>query len=334
MTELECGRCLNSTANPTVTVEAGLCNVCRQYDAWYNREAILRERTWFENAVNGTASSARVVVGISGGKDSTAALVEVRERTKKVSAFTIRSGYYPPQIETRSADIADRLSVSHDVVDMRPLIRANDHESYRATADFYARSDLTTREIRGLYLENRRHYSIKCEHSMAFVRPCQLCRRTVIRAYYAYATAMNATFVVLGHNEWAGLSGSISPDGVGTVAAIRRLQPATCETPVWVVHLPFLYGWRLGDTEERLTSIGWTRPQGERLVEGAWNSCDLAGATEATAKRLLGFSPDSARLSREITAGFLSRTDAKSALAPVRPPQPSVHELLRAANIL
>ncbi len=334
MTELECSRCLNSTANPTISVVGGLCSICRWYDDAYNQEAIHKERTWFENSVNGTTGSARVVVGISGGKDSTAALFEVRQRTKNVSSFTIRSGYYPAHIETRSAEIADQLSVRHAVFDMRPLIRANDRESYHATADLYSRSDLAAEEVRRLYAENRRHYSVKCNHSMAFVRPCQLCRRTVVRAYFAYATTKKAAIVVLGLNEWAGLSASVMADGHGTVSAIRRLQPASCETPVWVVHLPFLYNWRLGDTEQRLTTIGWMRPPGERLVEGGWNSCGLAAATEATARRLLRFSPDSARLSREITAGFLSRGDAELALGAMRPTQPSVHELLQAAEIL
>lgn len=114
----------------------------------------------------------------------------------------------------------------------------------------------------------------------------------------------------------------------------RAQCPDPAGEPVYVVHLPFLLSTGLDDTTAILARIGWQPPGGEALVESNANSCLLSRAAEAKATRLLGFHPDTTRLAREATVGFLTREQALTALAARHDYPHTVAEVLHRAGIL
>lgn len=317
----ECAVCVNNTNNPTVTIAAnGLCNVCTLFRQLFSRNSLKDELDFFKS-VRG-----EVFVGLSGGKDSTAATYLLLKMGFRPRAFTFDLGYYPPHIFGRAASVAAKLQVPHEVIDIRHHIRPLDHECYRLTSQFFEDHD-SPEAYRSLYVRNRQEYSAKSVATVPFVRACQLCRRTVIRAYYAEAVRRGISVVVLGMNEWAGLSGY-------QFTAIRKLQPSADRPAVYVVHLPFLLGHTVYQTAEILDELDWRAPDGEVLVESNANSCLFAMATEERAKAMLGFHPDSTRLSREVTVGFITRDHAKNALSKPHPSDLSVRQTLEKARVL
>jgi len=261
-------------------------------------------------------------------------LYQVMQFIAGVTVADLVSEYGPLPVPWAAA-IAAQLNVPHEVVDLRPHIRPEDRVSYELTCDLYdeEESPQLADRFRQLYLKGRERYSVRCREPMPYVRVCQLCRRLVVPAYHREATRHGVRVWFLGTNEWVGLSQN--PDnGRYVFSGIRRLQPPGADEPVWVVHLPFLLGARLGDTMKVLERVGWQPPDGEHVVESSANSCLLGRAAEDKATRLLGFHPDSMRLAREVTCGFLSRVEAERALSTPHPSSMSVREVVTAAGIL
>jgi 7-cyano-7-deazaguanine synthase in queuosine biosynthesis len=264
-----------------------------------------------------------MMVGISGGKDSTVTAHCLLEYGFKPLAFTFDIGYYPEHVFGRAAEVACKMGLRHEVIGIQRHIRDLDRECYRLTAELYD----DPHNFRTLYAESRQHYSIKSTHVIPFVRPCQLCRRTVIRAYYAEAVKRGIEVVVLGMNEWAGLSDN-------RFQAIRKLQPTSDSPIVYVIHLPFILSMNVGEVATKLLELGWQIPENEALIETNANSCLFALATETIAHQQLGFHPDEPRLSREVTAGFIKRQQALQALERVHHSHMSVRQVLERANLL
>ena len=141
------------------------------------------------------------------------------------------------------------------------------------------------------------------------------------------------SIVALGINEWAGLS----QDGESkkfVFSAIRKLQPYKNKPPVYVVHPPFLLQRKIADTRKILEELGWKIPRGEALIESNANSCLFARAAENKARRMLGFHPDTTRLAREVAVGFITKEQAKRALAKTHNFPLSVRAVLKKAKIL
>jgi len=80
--------------------------------------------------------------------------------------------------------------------------------------------------------------------------------------------------------------------------------------------------------------MGWELPPGEKLIETNANSCLFARAAETKALHMLGFHPDATRLSREVTAGFITKKRAEKALSVTHQSRYSVRHILAKANIL
>lgn len=336
MTYESCARCVNTTRNPAVRITAsGLCTICHRWAESPHAATRIKELEQVRRLAGTGRGRIDALVGLSGGKDSTATLARVIEMGFTPLAITFVTGYYPPHIPSRAAAIAAQLNVPHEVVDLRPHIRPEDRVSYELTCDLYdeEESPQLADRFRQLYLKGRERYSVRCREPMPYVRVCQLCRRLVVPAYHREATRHGVRVWFLGTNEWVGLSQN--PDnGRYVFSGIRRLQPPGADEPVWVVHLPFLLGARLGDTMKVLERVGWRPPDGEHVVESSANSCLLGRAAEDKATRLLGFHPDSMRLAREVTCGFLSRVEAERALSTPHPSSMSVREVVTAAGIL
>jgi hypothetical protein len=330
-----CRRCTNDTRNPTVRIEGGLCQICRQFDRLYDRAELARELEFIVELQGSGAGRHDAMVGMSGGKDSTATLVRALELNFTPLAFTFDTGYYPPHIVPRARAAAGKAGADHEVIDLRQHVRPTDLESFSLTADLYDLPENadTAAVFRRLYEQGRRAFSVRNDEPMAYVRTCQLCRRLVVRAYHREATHRGVRVIILGTNEWVGLSQDPSRTGY-RFSAIRRLKPPGTDHPVYVVHLPFLLHTTIDDTRAILDRIGWTEPDGEDLVESCANSCLLSRAAEAKATRLLGFHPDTTRLAREVTAGFLTRDQATTALARPHEHPRTVRAVLADAAIL
>lgn len=326
----ECQKCINSNQNPSIQINKnGLCNICNLYKESFDKSVLRKELDFLKTFVKKNKGKYDSMVGISGGKDSTATLYSAKKLGFSPLAFTFDTGYYPKHIFPRAKWVAKKLGVDHEIISIKKYIRSIDKASYKMMADLYDKkgSSFLRSEFRNLYKEGRKHYSVKCPHAFAFVRTCQLCRRIVIPAYYNEAEKRGIKVVILGMNEWTGLSKN-------KFTAIRKLKPFKNKPAVYVVHLPFLLGRRLKDTGKILKKLGWRIPKGEGLVESNSNSCLLARAAESKAKKMLGFHPDSTRLAREVTVGFIAKKQAKQALAKNHTFPLGVREVLQKAKIL
>lgn len=243
--------------------------------------------------------------------------------------------YYPKHTFERAKQVAAKLDTDYVKIPIKRYIEKHDLLSYRKTAELFDKPETeeTKREFLFHYLDGRNHYSVKCNHSVPFVRVCQLCRHTVIKAYYAEAIKHKVKVVILGINEWAGLSQKRNSKKYN-ISGIRKLQPFKNKPAVYIVHLPFLLQRNSRQVLKILKKIGWIKPKGENFIESNSNSCLLARAAESKIKRILGFHPDSTRLSREVTVGFITKSQARKALEKTHDYKYSVREVLTKAGIL
>jgi tRNA(Ile)-lysidine synthase TilS/MesJ/uridine kinase len=332
---IECKKCVNTSTNLSNTIgKSGLCDVCERYVKNFSKTPLQKELKFLLSLKNSGKGKYDAMVGISGGKDSTATLYETKSMGFTPLAFSLDTHYYPKHIFPRAKQVAKTLGVDYEHIDARKYMRPVDRACFQKTADLYSKHDSQElkEEFRKWYVEGRRHYSIKCEHKIPFVRTCQLCRRLIIRAYYGEAQKHGVSVVILGINEWAGLSQN-SESKKFVFSAIRKLQPFKNKPPVYIVHLPFLLQRKIKDTEKVLRKLGWKIPRGERLIESNANSCLFAKAAENKARKMLGFHPDSSRLAREVTVGFITKKQAKIALEKIHDYKKSVRQVLKEAGI-
>ena len=332
----ECKICLNSTNNPTISINKnGLCRVCELYQRNFNEQNLRKELALLRSFIGSGKGKYDAMVGVSGGKDSTATLYTIKQMGFTPLAFTLDIGYYPKHIVKRAKRVAHALGVDFAAIDIKKEIKKQDLISYEKTAALFEEKD--SAELRSeffrSYVEEKEHYSVKSKGSHSFVRTCRLCRHTVVPAYYREAVKRGVKVIVLGINEWAGLSQSKKSKRF-VISGIRKLQPSTKRPPVYVVHLPFILQRKISDVRRILKILGWKKPLGEKLIETNANSCLFARAAESKAKRLLGFHPDSTRLSREVTVGFITKKQARQALAKVHRSKYSVRQVLTRAGTI
>ena len=70
------------------------------------------------------------------------------------------------------------------------------------------------------------------------------------------------------------------------------------------------------------------------MIESNANSCLFARAAENKARKMLGFHPDSSRLAREVTVGFITKKQARLALEKVHRYNQSVRQVLGKAKVI
>lgn len=112
------------------------------------------------------------------------------------------------------------------------------------------------------------------------------------------------------------------------------MRPYKNKPAIYIVHLPFLLQRNIKNTKNILKDLRWKKPIGENLIESNSNSCLFALAAEDRATKMLGFHPDTTRLAREVTAGFISKKEAKLALSKKHKYPHTVSEVLKRANII
>lgn len=331
----ECKQCLNTTKNPLVKIgKNGLCHVCDMYEKGKDSSKLERELEILKGFIGKGKGRYDAMVGISGGKDSSATLYTVKEMGFSPLAFTFDVGYYPEHTFDRAHEVAQKLHVDYEKISIRHSVSDHDKASYRKTVELYElpNGEATNNLFRYHYLASRKHYSASCTHSLPFVRICQLCRHTVVKSYYKEARKRGIQLIILGINEWTGLSqkGKASYE----VSGIRALQPYKNEPPIYIVHLPFLLSRTVEEVQAILKNIGWEKPQGEDLIESNSNSCLLSKAIESTFIKRMGFHPDTMRLSREVTVGFMTKEQARKALEKPHQSSDSLREILEKASII
>ena len=163
-----CSLCPNDTRNPSVRVlSSGLCQFCQRFTEVYRPADLARERAEIATLVGGGRGHHDALFGLSGGKDSAAALVRAVELGFNPLAFTFATGYYPDHIAARARQSAVLLGVDHAVIDLRDEVRPSDLESFRLTADLYDEPEGAelARRFRRQYAIGRRRFSIRYARS-------------------------------------------------------------------------------------------------------------------------------------------------------------------------
>jgi broad-specificity NMP kinase len=331
-----CKKCVNTGKNPAIKFDRdGYCHICSSYIKRLDLKHLEKELDFLKSFKGTGRGKYDVLVGISGGKDSTATLHTVKQMGFTPLAVTLNLGYLPETTIPRARAMAKLLNTDYEAIDIRKYIRKIDLKSYIKTVRLYEEPFTLETKIKfqKAYETGRKHYSVKCRHSPVFVRTCQLCRRTVIRSYYAEALKHGVNVMILGINEWTNLSAAQRGAGY-KVSGVRKLQPSKNKPPVYVFHLPFLLQRTSGDTRKILDRIGWKPPKEEDFIESNSNSCLYARSTERMARQLLEFHPDSTRLAREVTVGFITKKQALKALGKIHPYRWTPRQVLQRAGIL
>lgn len=327
-----CKRCINTTNNPSITIgEDGLCNVCRDYEKKYDVGILDHELEFLRTFIT-SGNSNNCMVALSGGKDSSAMLYSVKELGFNPIAFTFEIGYnlLTDSLKEKINRVCSNIGVTHEYIDVHPYVTDNDRKCFRLTAELYDKpiTAESSEEFKRIYAEGRKHYSTKDDTIMPFVRPCQICRKIAIRAYYAEAIKHNVRIVFVGINEWSGLSNN-------KYTAIRELKPFPDMPAVYIVHFPFLIHRKLSDLDMILDKIGWSREDGDNVVDTGGSACMLARIAESKSTEMLGFNVDESRLSREVTAGFLDRDEALNAVSHYqRPVNKTMIKVLEESRLL
>ncbi len=127
-----CKICLNSEINPSIVIRNGLCQVCLSYQSNYSSQSLIEEFGWLlrQNKQN------PIMVGMSGGKDSTATADWLLHQKFNVIGFTFDIGYYPKHINSSAKDSVRILSsyrkkeLPHEIIDIRNYITSEVRKSY------------------------------------------------------------------------------------------------------------------------------------------------------------------------------------------------------------
>ena len=327
----ECKICLNTTANPTIKIlDDGLCNVCHEYKKYFNIKRLETELNYLKT-LQSKDGKIDCMVGLSGGKDSTAMLYNLLEMGFHPLCFTFQLGYNNMDDKTakRVQMMTKKLGVPYLIIDVHRYVGTSDRQNFNLLENIYSKpvNDVNREVFRKLYSEGRNYYSTKNDIVFPFIRPCQICRKIAIRAYYHEAVKRNIRIVFLGINEWASYSKS-------QFSAIRVIRPKQNDRNVLIVHFPYLIQRKYKDLQEILRHFDWDNKMDELDVNTGGKYCLLARACEKKAGELLGFHIDSMRLSREITVGFISKEQALAAIKDgYRDSERSLQEVLELSGL-
>jgi len=168
------------------------------------------------------------------------------------------------------------------------------------------------------------------ENYKGVVRPCWVCRDLIIHARYFEAQKRGIPIIAIGINEWTSLKKSTASKSF-FVSAIKKLKPFANKPPVYIVHFPFLMQRKLKDAKKILKKMGWNY---YKNAQSNAASCLLACAAEEPLYKNLGFHPDSTRLAREVTIGFMTKKQAQAALKKIRHCQYTIPQVLKKAKLI
>lgn len=327
-----CKKCINTTNNPSINIDDnGICNVCKDYEEKFDENKLEEELKFLKKFIDNNKDF-NSMVALSGGKDSSAMLYSINKLGFKPLAFTFEIGYniLTDSLRNKISRVCKNIGVKHEYIDIHKYVTNIDKECFKLTADLYDNKvdTISKEEFKKIYHEGRKHYSTKDNTIMPFVRPCQICRKIAIKAYYAEAVKRNIRIVFVGINEWSGLSNN-------TYTAIRKLKPYPDKPSVFIVHYPFLVHRKISDLKKILDEIEWTKEIGDNKADTGGSACMLARIAEFKSTSILGFNIDESRLSREITCGFLDKKTALNAIKKSkRVPNKTMYKILEESDLI
>jgi len=318
---MECKRCINTSDNSFIRFNnAGYCAVCEVYEKYFDAGMLKKELIFLQSFAKKRKGKYNVMVGLSGGKDSSATLYLAKKIGLSPLAFSLNTGYFPDYIFRRAKAVAKACKTDYKILTIKQYVTKKTIQKFRQMSMLYERNNKN--EFTDDYVKGRIGYQ-------GIVRPCWVCRNILIRAYYNEALKHNVQIVILGINEWTCLKKSTTKKRL-SFSAIRKLKPFKNKPAVFIVHLPFLLQMKLRETKNILKRIRWNY---YKKVQSNAYSCLLACAAEKQLYKNLGFHPDTTRLAREVTVGFLSKKEARNALKRVKTCRYTVKEVLSKADI-
>lgn len=318
----ECKKCINTNQNPFIEfTKSGYCTTCDIYLKNFNKKALEKELKFLKSFIGKGKKKYDIMVGLSGGKDSSATLYQIKKMGFTPLAYTFETGYFHPYIYRRAKSVARKIGVDYKIIPVRKYLTEKIAKRFRRMARLYKRNN--KQEFISDYKNGRYKYR-------GVVRPCWVCRELIIRARYFEAIKHGVNVIATGLNEWTSLKQTVSGRKY-KISAIRKLKPYKNKPAVYIVHFPFLIQASLEDTKKVLKKIGWNY---YRNVQSNAASCLLAHAAEKQLYENLKFHPDTTRLAREITVGFLTKRQAKNALKKSVKSKYNIPEMLKKAKII
>ena len=318
----ECKKCINTSENPFIKFnKEGYCSTCETFMKSFDKKILFRELQFFKSFVGSGKGKYDIMIGLSGGKDSSATLFRVKEMGFTPLVYTFDTGYFHPYIYRRAKSVAKACGVDYTIIPIKQYITRKMLKRFRQMARFYKRNK--KEEFINDYLTGREGYR-------GVIRPCWVCRELIIHAYYFEALKHGVKAIAIGINEWTALKKSTSQKKFA-VSAIRKLKPFPNKPAVYIVHFPFLVQAKLKDTRKILKKIEWNY---YNTVQSNASSCMLASAAEKPLYENLGFHPDTTRLAREVTVGFLTKQQAKEALKKIRKCKYTLPQTLKRAGLI
>jgi hypothetical protein len=318
----ECKKCINTSQNPAISFnKQGYCNICESYMHNFDKQVLAQELQFFKSFIGKGKGKYDIMVGLSGGKDSSATLYQIKEMGFTPLAYTFDPSYFHPYIFRRAKAVAKSCDIDYKVIPVRKYLTKGMKERFKKMDLLFKKN--RKNEFFEDYASGRSKYA-------GVVRPCWVCRELIIHARYFEALKHGVKVIAIGINEWASLK-QTTTKGNFSVSAIRKLKPFKNKPAVYIVHFPFLIQRKLLDTKKILKKIGWNY---YNSVQSNAASCLLACAAEKPLNKNLGFHPDTTRLAREVTVDFMTKKQAKAALKKIKGCKYSIHEVLKRAALI
>lgn len=317
-----CKKCINTSKNPFITFnKSGYCSTCEVYRRSFSKQALIKEFKFFKRFKGSGHGRYDIMVGLSGGKDSSATLFTIKKMGFRPLAYTFETGYFHPYIYRRARSVAQKCGVDYEIIPIRKYLTTKIKKRFQRLATFYRKNNKQ---------EFIRDYKFGRYKYRGVVRPCWVCREWIIRARYFEALKHGVRVIATGLNEWTSLKQTTVKDKF-KISALRKLKPYKNKPAVYIVHFPFLLQTKLKNTRAILKTMGWKY---YRNVQSNASSCLLAQAAEKQLSANLGFHPDTTRLAREVTVGFLTKAEAKKALQRVTSSRHSLPAILAKAKLI
>ncbi len=317
----ECKKCINTNQNPFISFNReGYCNICENYMKNFDKKILKKELQLLKSFIGKGKGKYDIMVGLSGGKDSSATLYRIKKMGFTPLAFTFDTGYFHSYIFKRARNTAKKCGADHEIIPIRQYLTKKISDRFKKMAELYKRNN--KEEFFRDYKNGRKGYR-------GVVRPCWVCRELIIHAQYFEALKHGVNIIATGINEWTSLKQTTK--GKFKLSAIRKLKPFKNKEAVYIIHFPFLIQAKLKDTKKALKKINWNY---YNSVQSNAYSCMLAHSAEKTLYDNLGFHPDTTRLAREVTVGFLTKQEAKKALSKTIKPNLSIPQVLKKAKLI
>ena len=137
----ECKRCINTSQNPFIEFnKSGYCNTCEMYLKNFSKVALKKELRFLKSFIGKGKKKYDIMVGLSGGKDSSATLYQLKEMGFTPLAYTFNTGYFPPYIYRRAKSVAKKCGVDYQIIPVKKYLTNDMRQRFRRMAELYKRN--------------------------------------------------------------------------------------------------------------------------------------------------------------------------------------------------